>query len=102
MVCGREFNIRGFLGTKWQASLMSWVPRSPDGRRDSEWGLAGTADGTTRVSNAGVGASFTATTWKLQALLTTEDIRNTWLLPSKHWRPYPTHLVMPKQARCCA
>src|SRR5215471_19154777 len=81
---------------------MTLVPRSPDGRKDSVSAWVGTAAGTTPVSSADVDASFTAATPKLQASTTTADIRNTWLLPSKHWRPYQTHLAMPKQARCCA
>src|SRR5215469_6996738 len=87
---------------KLPALSMNLAPRSRDGKKDSAWASAGTAGGTTPVVNVGVDASFTALTPKSQASATTADIRNTWSLPSTHWRRYRTHLATPKQARCYA
>src|SRR6266702_4693969 len=54
---------------------MNWAPRSPDGRRDSALASAGMAGRTTHALNAGVDASFTAATPKLQVSVTTGDIK---------------------------
>src|SRR5579864_1747072 len=98
----REFSIRGFLGTKLQVSSMSWAPGSRNGGVDSASVSAGTAGRTTPVPNAGVDTSSTAAIPESQASATTEDISNTWSLPSKHWRQYRTHLPMSRQPPCCA
>src|SRR6516225_478272 len=81
---------------------MNWAPRSRDGRRDNGSVSAGLAGRTTRAPNAVVDVFFTATTSKLPASATTEDISNTCSLRLKHWQQYRTHLAMPKQPRCCA
>jgi len=98
----REFSIHGFPGTKLRGSSMNSVPRSPNGKRDNGWAWAGMAGRTTRASNVGVDASFTATIPKLQASAMTAGISNTWSLLWRRSRRYQIRLAMPKQARCCA
>src|SRR5215469_391670 len=47
---------------------MNWAPVLRSGLRGNAWGSATTAGTTTRVSSAGVGASFSAGTLSLTAL----------------------------------